>query len=83
MTIHKSKGLEADAVAVLDLKSARYGFPSEVENDSLINLILPANDGFVHAEERRVFYVAATRAKSKTLIVADPSSPSDFIKETF
>lgn len=42
MTIHKSKGLEADAVAVLELKAARYGFPSEVENDPLLELVCGA-----------------------------------------
>ncbi len=81
MTIHKAKGLEADAVAVLDLRAARYGFPSEVEDDPLLGLVLPANESFVHAEERRVLYVAMTRARSKTLLVADPHSTSEFVEE--
>ena len=81
MTIHKSKGREADAVAVLELKTARYGFPSEIEDDQLLELILPANETFPHAEERRVLYVAMTRARSKVVLVADPSSPSEFVEE--
>jgi DNA helicase-4 len=81
MTIHKSKGLEADAVAVLELKAARYGFPSEVENDTLLELVLPADESCPHAEERRVLYVAMTRARFKVVLVADPHSPSEFVEE--
>lgn len=83
MSVHKSKGLEADAVAILGLRAARYGFPSEVEDDSLLNLVLPANEDFTHAEERRVLYVAITRARAKAVLVADPHATSEFIGELF
>ena len=81
MTIHKSKGLEADAVVVLDMKCDKYGFPSEVESDPLLGLVLPAHDEFPHAEERRVMYVALTRARHKVILVYDPIRPSEFIGE--
>ena len=64
-TVHKAKGLEADYVLVLDLKNHRYGFPSMIEDDPLIELVLSpsSEENFPHAEERRLFYVATTRAK--------------------
>tara|TARA_B100000767_G_C19764437_1_gene536787 strand:+ start:185 stop:3190 length:3006 start_codon:yes stop_codon:yes gene_type:complete len=81
MTIHKSKGLEADSVIILDLDKGRYGFPGEIPNDPLMSLVLPNEEDFVKAEERRVFYVAMTRARSKIIISGNQGSPSDFLTE--
>ena len=39
-TIHQSKGLEADYVVVLNNTNKIKGFPSKIENESLIDLIL-------------------------------------------
>ena len=41
-TVHGSKGLEADYVVVLGLCSGRHGFPSEIEDDPLLDLVLSA-----------------------------------------
>jgi len=81
MTIHKSKGIEADIVVILDLASGRYGFPGEVESDPLMSLVLPAEEDYPRAEERRVLYVAMTRARMKVFLVVNPSIPSEFILE--
>ena len=81
LTIHKSKGLGADVVVVLDLKVGRYGFPGEIPNDPLMKMVLPAEEEFPRAEERRVLYVAMTRAKEKVFLVSDKSNPSEFIDE--
>jgi len=80
-TIHSSKGLEADHVVILGAKSGRYGFPSEISDDPLLNLVLPASEHFPHAEERRLFYVALTRARRTVTIVNDPDKPSCFVTE--
>lgn len=58
LTIHRSKGLEADHVVILRAASGRLGFPSEIVDDSLLDLVLPEPEQFEHAEERRLFYVA-------------------------
>ena len=42
LTIHKSKELGADVVIVLGLKVGMYGFPGEIPNDPLMNLVLPS-----------------------------------------
>lgn len=81
VSIHASKGREADAVAVLDLVGGRYGFPGSIERDPLMNLVISGEDNFPDAEERRVLYVALTRARSKVVISARTDLPSSFLKE--
>lgn len=80
-TIHSAKGLEADYVIVMGLTSDRYGFPSEISDDPLLNLVLAKPDNYPHAEERRLFYVAITRAKHQAHIIVDNTHPSPFALE--
>lgn len=82
-TVHAAKGREADYVVVLDLRDARRGFPSQIEDDPLLDLVLPppSRGAFAHAEERRLFYVALTRARRGTYLVADSLRPSPFVEE--
>ena len=82
-TVHRAKGREADYAIVLDLKNERRGFPSQVEDDPLLDLVLPSGParGFPHAEERRLFYVAMTRARRGAYLVTDPQLPSAFVTE--
>ena len=40
-TVHGAKGREADYVIVLDLNDGRWGFPSKVEDDPVLELVLP------------------------------------------
>ena len=81
MTIHKSKGLEADYVIVLGMNSGWYSFPCEIEDDPILKLVMPTIDPFEFAEERRLFYVALTRAKRKVYLFTQQDSPSRFMKE--
>lgn len=80
-TIHSSKGLEADAVVIMDVIGGRYGFPSKVESDPIMGLVIPGEDDFEDAEERRVFYVAMTRARHCVVVVGDRANPSSFWRE--
>lgn len=81
MTVHRSKGLEADHVVVLKASSGRMGFPSEIVDDPLLDLVLPETERFEHAEERRLFYVALTRARKSVTILVDRQKPSAFVRE--
>ena len=81
LTVHKAKGLEADIVVVLNCNSGKYGFPSQMSDDPVLNLLLSKADQFENGEERRLFYVAMTRAKEKVYFIADSSHKSKFISE--
>ncbi|WP_171232294.1 UvrD-helicase domain-containing protein [Ruegeria sp. HKCCA4812] len=81
MTAHASKGLEADHVIILRAASDRMGFPSEIVDDPLLDLVLPKPEKFDHAEERRLFYVALTRARKSVTILADREKTSVFVRE--
>lgn len=81
MTVHKAKGLEGDIIIVLNCNSGKYGFPSEMSDDQVLNLLLSEADQFENGEERRLFYVAMTRAKEKVFFVTDSSYKSKFIAE--
>jgi len=80
-TAHRSKGREADYVIIVDLKSGRLGFPCKIQDDPVLNLVLAKEDTYPDAEERRLFYVAITRAKKQVYLLADTKYPSSFIKE--
>ena len=62
-TVHKSKGDEADYVVLPAMTGG--GFPSTREDDPVMRVVLPPRDAYPYADERRLFYVALTRAKRK------------------
>lgn len=66
MTVHAAKGLEFQAVFVLNLVDKRFPSVSRSEPisipDELVKEVLPEGDSHLQ-EERRLFYVACTRAK--------------------
>ena len=78
MTCHASKGKEADFVIILSVDEGQ--FPARVKTLHLDNVLTQSGDSFPHAEERRLFYVAMTRAKKKVWITYKGAG-SSFIKE--
>lgn len=106
---HKSKGLQADYVFIINCRDATLGFPSQVEEKDLIaitketflwkeqnkklgrlrrgsllvrawnSLTTPQECEF--AEERRLFYVAMTRARKKVFFLTVQNKESPFILE--
>lgn len=82
-TVHRAKGREADYVVVLDLEDGKWGFPSQKEDDPLLELVLPPRSGasYPFAEERRLFYVALTRARMGVYLVTDSARSSTFVLE--
>ena len=86
LTVHQSKGLEADYVILLNNREAKLGFPAHVKDPPLkAELIKIAEelrlDQASANEERRLFYVALTRAKKQVILLTVDGKESSFIKE--
>ncbi|MCF5895078.1 UvrD-helicase domain-containing protein [Aeromonas veronii] len=79
-TMHGSKGLEADFVIIPGLDSGFRGFPDERPAEPLLDLVLPVLTSTVE-EERRLMYVALTRAKHSVSLLVSGRRPSEFIVE--
>jgi DNA helicase-4 len=80
ITVHKSKGLEADNVIVLNLKNHLLGFPNKMTDDPMLSLLLGDDEEYRFAEERRLFYVALTRTKNEAVLLI-PTDVSLFAEE--
>ncbi|MBU1180132.1 ATP-dependent helicase, partial [Patescibacteria group bacterium] len=91
MTIHGAKGLEFKYVFIVSLVDKRFPSIERKETiaipDGLVKEILPEGDIHIE-EERRLFYVAATRAKEKLFLTwakdyggARLKKPSRFLYE--
>jgi DNA helicase-4 len=80
-TIHASKGAEADYIVIPGMVSGTWGFPSTIPNDPVLRMAMPAAEDFKRAEERRLFYVALTRARRGVLLVTIRNRESPFLME--
>ena len=81
MTIHASKGQQADYVIVAGLHEGNDGFPAVARESILEDVLLPAPEDFPDAEERRLLYVAITRAKHQVWLLQDTAKPSIFVEQ--
>lgn len=81
VTAHKSKGLQADYVFIINNKNTKMGFPSKIQDAPILGLLLNQHEDYPFAEERRLFYVAMTRAKKKAILLTVKSQESSFVKE--
>lgn len=80
MTIHASKGQQADFVILLGLESGREGFPAAARESIIERGLLPEAEDFPDAEERRLAYVALTRARQQVWLLYDRECPSSFVQ---
>lgn len=81
LTAHRSKGLEADNVIVINLVNDKYGFPNKMADDPVLSLVLTDSDSYDFAEERRLFYVAITRTRNTTYLISPEKNKSTFVEE--
>lgn len=80
LTVHQSKGLEADVVILLHFENGIYGFPNQIK-PYFFHKIFYGKDKLLFEEERRLFYVALTRTKYKIFLITPFHAPSIFAKE--
>ncbi|MEO8469423.1 MAG: ATP-dependent helicase [Chloroflexota bacterium] len=74
-TVHGTKGLEFDHVAVIGLDAGRFPSARSIEDAE--------DPGRALEEERRLAYVAWTRARRTLTLSYDPAAPSQFLLEAF
>lgn len=79
-TMHASKGQEADYVIVIGLNEGNSGFPAATRESVIEKGLLPEPEDFPDAEERRLAYVAMTRAKQQLWLLYDKQTPSCFVE---
>jgi len=80
-TIHASKGLEAKIVFIVGLKDGWGGFPNVWEDDLIFQIIKKTNYELLMEEERRLFYVALTRAKDELFLISEQGNESVFVED--
>lgn len=79
--VHGAKGQEADYVVLVGLEEGRHGFPADKPIDAFHEMFLPPREAFPFAEERRLFYVALTRARHRVYLLYDAVAHSPFLRE--
>jgi len=95
LTAHRSKGLEWRLVVIAGVQEGlwpdlrRRGSLLEADRIGRDGLAEPLSPGALLAEERRLFYVAATRARERLVVTAvsaqaeDGDEPSRFLRELY
>lgn len=81
LTVHKAKGLEDDYVVILNCKNYKLGFPNQIVDDPILNVVLSEPETYPYAEERRLFYVAVTRTRNSTYLIVPEGRESPFVVE--
>jgi superfamily I DNA/RNA helicase len=78
-TVHAAKGLEAPVVIIVRCSQDRFGFPlpGREQHHSILRELTKYEQG---AEEKRLFYVALTRARERLILLTQKGAPSPFLK---
>ncbi len=80
MTIHASKGQQADYVILVGLQEGNDGFPAPARESIMESALFPQVEDFPDAEERRLLYVALTRARARVWLLFNKDNPSRFVE---
>jgi DNA helicase-4 len=78
-TMHSSKGAEADYVILPAM--LKRGFPDRRTDDPVLAMAMPKGDTYPLSEERRLFYVALTRARRSVAMFTVKGESSPFLDE--
>ncbi len=66
---------------LLGAGGGQMGCPSAITDGVLLQLVMPKPKKFPEAEERRLFYVAMTRARHSFTAIGSEARPSVFLEE--
>ena len=82
-SIHAAKGTEADYVVLLGCIKGRLGFPSDIIEENLLDIVdsHKQNNNEKPEEERRLFYVALTRCRKQLYLFTSKNEQSQFLSE--
>lgn len=82
-SVHRAKGTEAHYVVLLGCIGGLFGFPSDVIEENLLDIVdkhrQDKNEKL--EEERRLFYVALTRCKKQLYVFTSKNNRSQFLSE--
>ena len=93
LSAHKSKGLQADYVLIINCRNTILGFPSRMKENEIFRIVrevaiqklerrkMKKRMREKFSEERRLFYVAMTRARKRILFLTMQEQESPFILE--
>ena len=93
LSAHKSKGLQADYVLIINCRNTVLGFPSRMKENDIFHIVrevaiqkleqrkMNKRKCEKFSEERRLFYVAMTRARKRILFLTIQEKESPFILE--
>ena len=81
MSVHKSKGLQAKYIFLINVNSNKNGFPNKYIDHNILKYVNNYKDYYPFEEERRLFYVALTRCKNRVYLFVPKYKESIFIKE--
>ncbi len=76
-TVHSFKGLEAEIIILVRACEGAYPL---IHPDNVLFTIFGRNEADIIDEERRLFYVALTRAKEKLYILTERDRESPFLR---
>ncbi|MCS5873846.1 hypothetical protein LN650_21130 [Klebsiella pneumoniae subsp. pneumoniae] len=80
MTIHASKGQQADFVIVLGLQDGEDAFPAPARSRLWSRRSCRSRKIFRMRRERRLLYVALTRARHRVWLLFNKAQPSPFVE---
>lgn len=80
MTIHASKGQQADYVILPGLCEGEDGFPALADEFIPEQALMPQVEDFPDMAERRLLYIALTRARQRVWLLYDKARPSRFVE---
>lgn len=83
LTIHRSKGLEANNIILINLEDNILGLPSKIKEEKILKYVNNTKNYYPYEEERRLFYVALTRTRNRVYMIVPKTNKSQFIKELY